>query len=90
MLFDSKLSNRYWGEAIQTANYLQNMTPTKALSQNTTPFEEWFGFPPTLSHLKVFGCTTYALIPKERRQKLEFHMIECLFKVIVKNLKLIL
>ena len=39
MLFDSKLSNRYWGEAIQTANYLQNRSPTKALSPNTTPFE---------------------------------------------------
>ena len=38
MLFDSKLSSRYWGEAIQTANYLQNMTPTKALSPNATPF----------------------------------------------------
>jgi hypothetical protein len=42
------------------------MTPTKALSQNTTPFEEWFGFPPTLSHLKVFGCIAYSPIPKER------------------------
>ena len=79
MLFDSKLSSRYWGEAIQTTNYLQNRTPTKALSPNTTPFEEWFEFPPTLSHLKVFGCTAYALISEEHRHKLESHTLECLF-----------
>lgn len=49
------------------------------MSPNTTPFEEWFGFPPTLSHLKVFGCTAYALIHEERRHKLESHTTECLF-----------
>lgn len=36
MLIDSKLNLRYWGEAINTANYLQNHLPTR--STDKTPF----------------------------------------------------
>ncbi|PPD71730.1 hypothetical protein GOBAR_DD31377 [Gossypium barbadense] len=43
-----------WAEAINTAVYLQNRLPTKALASET-PFEAWFSFKPSLAHLKVFG-----------------------------------
>jgi transposase InsO family protein len=32
---------------------------------------KWTGKHPDLSHLRVFGCTAYALIPKESRKKLD-------------------
>lgn len=54
MLFGSELPKRYYGEAIQIANYLQNKTPSKALSKNTTPFEERFGIPP--QHWNTKSC----------------------------------
>ena len=36
------LSHRFWAEALSTAAYLINRSPTKALS-DMTPFESWFG-----------------------------------------------
>ncbi|KAG5881726.1 hypothetical protein JTB14_037942 [Gonioctena quinquepunctata] len=41
MLIGASLSNTYWGEAVMTANYLENLVPTKAT--NNIPFEIWNG-----------------------------------------------
>ena len=43
MLSYAKLPKIFWGEALYTANYLQNRSPTKAISNNLTPFELWYG-----------------------------------------------
>lgn len=48
----------FWGEAIRTAVYLLNRSPTKALDSRT-PFEVWHGRKPKVSHLKVFGCVAH-------------------------------
>lgn len=42
MLNESDLSIRYWGEAANTAVYLKNISPTKAL-EGMTPYEAWYG-----------------------------------------------
>ena len=42
MLIDSKLHQCFWAEALSTALYLLNRSPTKSLN-NKTPFEEWTG-----------------------------------------------
>ena len=68
MLHHANFSSTYWGEAVLTANYLQNRLPTKAV-YNKTPYELWTGRKPNLIHLQTFGCTAYALIPEERRKK---------------------
>lgn len=69
MLLDAKLHNKYWGEAVYTANYLQNRLITR--SKEKTPFELWFGEKPNVKHLRIFGCDAYAHIPKEQRRKLD-------------------
>jgi hypothetical protein len=66
MLQDSHLPHRYWGEAICTANYLRNRSPSK--HHGKTPFEVLLGHAPDVAHLRVFGCTTTCLIPVERRE----------------------
>lgn len=55
LLFEKKLPNQLWVEATNTFVYLLNRLPTKAM-KDMTPFEGWFGFKPSVSHLKVFGC----------------------------------
>ncbi|KAG8502831.1 hypothetical protein CXB51_000478 [Gossypium anomalum] len=70
LLFQSKLQSKFWAEAVNTSVYLLNKLPTRAV-KDKTPFEAWYGFKPSVSHLKVFGCMCYALIPAERRTKLE-------------------
>lgn len=69
LLSESKLPNKFWGEAVNTANYLQNRLPTKACEK--TPYELWSGRKPSLAHIKQFGCTAYAYVHKQNRRKLD-------------------
>ena len=39
----------------------------------------WFGHLPLVRHLRVFGSTCYALIPKEQRNKLGARSRRCIF-----------
>jgi hypothetical protein len=44
----------FWGEAVVTAVYILNRSPTKALNGRTL-YEAWHGRKPMVSHLRVFG-----------------------------------
>src|SRR5438128_8287860 len=48
----------FWGEAVVTAVYILNRSPTKALN-GRTPYEAWHGGKPAVSHLRVFGCLAF-------------------------------
>jgi hypothetical protein len=70
MLSNANLQQELWVEAVTTSCYLVNR------SQSTTieckiPEEVWKTHPCNYSNLKVFGCETYALIPKHQRSKLD-------------------
>ncbi|KAG8493957.1 hypothetical protein CXB51_011293 [Gossypium anomalum] len=69
LLFERNLPKTLWAEAVNTAVYLQNRLPTKALVHKT-PFKAWFGFKPSIAHLRVFGCICYAHVPTVKRDKL--------------------
>ncbi|KAG8482698.1 hypothetical protein CXB51_024274 [Gossypium anomalum] len=69
LLFEKNLPKTMWAEAVNTAVYIQNRLPTKALAHKT-PFEAWFGFKPSLAHIKVFGCLCYSQVPAVKRDKL--------------------
>lgn len=72
LIFDSKLSNDMWGEAVRTAIYLTNRTKTRVLPNDKIPAELWFGKHPDLNKIKLFGCTAYNYVPKEdRKSKLD-------------------
>ena len=64
MLSDAKLPHKFWGEALSTAAYLRNRSPTKAV-KGMTPYEAWTGEKPLVDHLRAFGCQAYAQIPKD-------------------------
>ena len=68
----------FLGDAIKCAAYLRNRSPSNALD-NKTPHEMWFGHLPSIRHLRVFGSTCYALIPKEQRNKLGARSRRCIF-----------
>ena len=70
MLVGAQLSQSFWAEALTTAVYLRNRSLTKSVN-GSTPYEAWSGRKPAVNHLKVFGCVTYAHIPKEERRKLD-------------------
>ena len=72
------LSNAFFAEAINTAIYLNNRSPTRFLD-NVTPFEALNGSKPAVHNLKVFGCKAFAHIPKENRRKLYAKAIKSIF-----------
>lgn len=72
MINSRNLGKEFWAEAINTAVYVINRTgPTNV--ENKSPAQLWFSndkpFNATL--LKEFGVEVAALIPKQKRQKLD-------------------
>ncbi|CAL2276928.1 unnamed protein product [Prunus armeniaca] len=70
MMAEKRIPLKFWAEAINTAVYLQNRSPTSALD-NTTPFEKFTGRKPGVKHLRIFGSLCYIHIPSQKRHKLE-------------------
>ena len=77
MLADANLPQKFWAEALSTAAYLRNRSPTKAV-EGRTPFEAWTSDKPGVDHLRSFGCPAYAHVPKDERQKLDSKSRKCL------------
>lgn len=69
MLIDAEMENKFWSEAVNTANYLQNRLPTSATEK--TPYELWFLEKPKIGNLHIFGTDAYAHVPKKFRRKLD-------------------
>ena len=70
MLKAKSLPNTFWAEAIHTSVFILNRSPTKAV-KDKTPFEAWHRFKPKVDFFKIFGCTAYAHIPSQKREKFD-------------------
>ena len=77
MLSNANLGQEMWAEAISTAGYLINRSPSMTI--NCKILEEiWTGHPCDYSNLKIFGCEAYALTPKNQRSKLDPRSKKCI------------
>jgi hypothetical protein len=70
MLSGVGIGQELWAEAVGTACYLVNRSPSSVLDDKT-PQEVWIGKEPSLTHLKIVGCDAYVHVPKENRSKLD-------------------
>ena len=59
-----------WAEATRIEVYVQNCTPHRVLD-NKTPEEAFLEEKPEVNNLRIFGCSMYIHIPKEKRTKLD-------------------
>ncbi len=55
MLKYKNAADEFWAEAVVTAAYIRNRMTSRSLPKNKTPFHLWFGKPPNISHLRMFG-----------------------------------
>lgn len=77
MLIDAGLPNSFWGEAIATANFIQNRVITR--TTNTTPYERWNGTKPGINSFHIFGSKCFVHISPAKRGKLNDVAIEMNF-----------
>ena len=75
MLISAGLPKVFWAKAISTTAYLLNRCPSTALNFKT-PEEVWSGHPPSYDRLRVFGCSAYVHVKKD---KLESRAVKCIF-----------
>ena len=76
MRFHANLPLSFWAEAVSTAVYLRNRSPTSIL-KDITLFEAWFKIKPDVSNLNVFGCKAFVHVPDQQRKnwtKCRFHV----------------
>ena len=71
-------SRKLWAEAVNTAAYLRNRSPTNALDRKT-PYEAMNGKKPDVSHLREFGCECFVHVPKDERKKFDAKSKKCTF-----------
>ena len=67
MLHHAQKPLKFWAEAVSTACYSRDQSPTIFL-KNVTSYEHWYGKKPNVSNLKVFGCKAYVQVPDAKRK----------------------
>lgn len=77
LMCTSGLPKFLWGEALKTANYLTNRTPSKSVS--LTPFQIWKNRKPSISHTHVWGCKAKARPYNPQENKLDSKTISAFF-----------
>ena len=78
MLSHAKLPKSYWAEAMLTAVYLINRSPSVPLDGDV-PQRAWTGKEVSYKHLRVFGCLAYVHIARDQRSKLDSKTKPCIF-----------
>ncbi|CAH9096206.1 unnamed protein product [Cuscuta epithymum] len=78
LLSHAGLPNTFWGEALNTAVHVINLTPCVPLSFDV-PDRVWSGKDVSYRHLRVFGCKAFVHIPKDERAKLDVKSKPCVF-----------
>jgi len=77
MILDGKMGDNLWAEAMHTAVYLTNQSPTRAKPEHKTPYELWTRHQPDLTRLIPFGTPAFYHIPKIRHTKWQSSGEQC-------------
>ncbi|WVZ91404.1 hypothetical protein U9M48_037581 [Paspalum notatum var. saurae] len=70
MLKARNMPGAFWGEAVHTAVFVLNRSPTRSVA-GKTPYEAWFGEKPAVHFLRTFGCLAHAKVTRPHLAKLE-------------------
>jgi transposase InsO family protein len=60
----------FWGEAVLTAVFILNRSPTQSV-EGRTPYEVWHGKKPSIDYFHTFGCVAHVKQGNKRLSKLE-------------------
>jgi len=77
LLFDAKLTKKFWAEAINWSTYLMNHSFSTV--HEGIPHEKFYDQRVNMTKLKLFGSKVMVMIPKEKRRKLDANSVEMVF-----------
>jgi len=77
LIFQSHLPLEFWGQCVLTVPYIINRL-SLFLLKNKSPLEMLYNRPPSLSHLKTFGCLCYATVVSPKK-KFDLHAQQYIF-----------
>jgi transposase InsO family protein len=78
MLKAAGLGKSFWAEAVNTACYVINRSPSTAIELKT-PMEMWTGKPADYSQLHIFGSPVYVMYNTQEVNKLDSKSRKCVF-----------
>jgi len=78
MLKAAGLGKSFWAEAVNTACYVINRSPSTAIELKT-PMEMWTGKPSDYSQLHIFGSPVYVMYNTQEVSKLDSKSRKCVF-----------
>ena len=79
MLNESRLPGSFWWDAVAAFTHVHNRSPSSSISSGATPYELWHKSKPDVAHFRVFGCTAYVHVKKDKRKQLQSHSEKCVF-----------
>ena len=77
VLYAQHIPLELWAEAISCTVYVLNRVISK--TSPVTPYQNWYGSKPNLSHLRIFGSIAFIHVPKAERRKLDSKSLKCFF-----------
>jgi transposase InsO family protein len=78
MMHEARMPASFWNHAVASYVFVWNRLPTAPLPK-TTPYAEWYKRKPDVSNMRVWGCTAYVYIQRDKRKSLQSHMEKCIF-----------
>lgn len=78
-MFEARLPQSLWVEALFTANFLSNLLPHTVLGKVISPFEKLNGTAPQYSALRVLGCACYPYLRPYTQNKFDPKSLLCVF-----------
>ena len=78
LLLQSNLPSHFLAEAVHTANYFRNRSPSRVLDGQTA-FKLWTGKCPSVKNFRTFGMVTLALDKDHKKGKFDARSKECYF-----------
>ena len=72
------MPSTFWGEAVSTAVFILNRSPTKAL-HGMTPYEAWHEAKPAVHFMRAFGCIAHVKVTRPHAKKLDDRSIKMVF-----------
>jgi len=70
MLKAMRMPGWFWGEAVLTAVFILNRSPTKSVD-GITPYEAWYGLKPPVHFFRTFGCVAHVKVAGGHLKKLD-------------------